>query len=202
MKNQIILIGGGRVFKDMNQAYDYYKNFDIDLVWNTKSWKDWIMWSLEDKYDFIFPKFPTKDNADYTIWKIIFEKYINKITDSNPIFITHSLGTIFILKYLTENGFKIKIKELHLISPIVDNKFQPVDDNENTGTFTFDTFKIKEIEKYCKKIHIWHSTDDTVCSFKNAEFIKQELPKADLHVFSDRNHFSQSTFHELFLHLK
>jgi hypothetical protein len=34
------------------------------------------------------------------------------------------------------------------------------------------------------------------------DIIKQELSEADLHVFSDKNHFSQSTFHELFLHLK
>jgi hypothetical protein len=40
--------------------------------------------------------------------------------------------------------------------------------------------------------------DDEVCLYKNAEFIKKEIPESFLHTFSDKGHFSQSTFFELF----
>ncbi len=198
MKEQIMIIGGGRTYKDRGQLLQNFINFDIDATWNTKSWKDWLMWSLEEKYEFIQFGRPLKDNADYEIWKIVFEKYLVKITSNNLIIITHSLGTIFILKYLVENGFKTKIKQLHLVSPIVSNDFQPVDDVENTGTFTFDISLISKIKNICEEIHIWHSTDDAMCTYKNAEYIKQEIPLATLHTFSDRGHFSQSTFPELY----
>lgn len=194
MKNQIIVIGGGRNYRDREQFLQNYINFDIDATWNTKSWKEWLKWSLEEKYDFIEFARPVKDNADYEIWKIIFEKYLVKLSSQNPILITHSLGTIFILKYLVENGLKTKIKQLHLVSPIVSNHFQPVNDVENTGTFTFDISKIKDIKNICEEIHIWHSTDDTTCLYKNAEYIKEQILESVLHTFSDRGHFSQSTF--------
>ena len=143
-------------------------------------------------------KRPLVDNADYVVWKIMFEKYFVKLNSENLTIVSHSLGTIFILKYLVENGFKTNIKQLHLVSPIVSNDFQPVDDVENTGTFTFDISKISEVKKYVDDLHIWHSTDDTMCIYKNAEYIKQEIPDSTLHTFSDRGHFLQSTFWELF----
>jgi predicted alpha/beta hydrolase family esterase len=108
MKNQIFIIGGGNSFKNKNQAMQYFENFDIDLEWKTKSWKDWLSWSLEDYFEFIQFKRPVQDNSDYEIWKIVFEKYSQKINNLEQIFITHSLGTIFILKYLTENNFPKK----------------------------------------------------------------------------------------------
>jgi predicted alpha/beta hydrolase family esterase len=199
MKEQIIMIGGGRSYKDRESKIGFYKDFfDIDTAPYGKSWKDWLSWSLEDKYEFINFAKPGSDNADYEIWKIVFDKYLSKVTSVNPIFITHSLGTIFILKYLIENGFKSKIKQLHLVAPVVSQDFQPVNDVEDTGTFTFDITKINQIKGICDEVHLWHSTDDDVCLYKNAEYIKEQLPESTLHTFSDRGHFSQSTFLELF----
>ncbi len=198
MKEQLILIGGGRTYRDREQMMQNFINFDIDMEYRTKSWKDWLSWSLEDKYEFITMKRPLVDNADFSVWKIMFEKYFVKLNTENLTIVSHSLGTIFILKYLVENGFNKKIKQLHLVSPIVSNDFQPVDDIEDTATFTFDISKISEIKKYVDDLHIWHSTDDTMCIYKNAEYIKQEIPESTLHTFSDRGHFLQSTFWELF----
>lgn len=198
MKDQIIIIGGGRTYRDKEQMMQNFITFDVDMEYKTRSWKDWLSWSLEDKYEFITMKRPLVDNADYVVWKIMFEKYFVKLNSENLTIVSHSLGTIFILKYLVENGFKTNIKQLHLVSPIVSNDFQPVDDVENTGTFTFDISKISEVKKYVDDLHIWHSTDDTMCIYKNAEYIKQEIPESTLHTFSDRGHFLQSTFWELF----
>jgi predicted alpha/beta hydrolase family esterase len=94
--------------------------------------------------------------------------------------------------------FKTKIKQLHLVSPIVSNDFQPADDPENTGTFTFDYKNISQLEKYCEEIYIWHSKDDEMCSYKNAQYIKEIIPAVKLNVFEDRGHFLQSTFPELY----
>jgi predicted alpha/beta hydrolase family esterase len=203
MKKEGILIGGGETFRDIEHAKKYYSNKDIDVVWGDKFWHAWLMWSLEPKYNFIKPKMPGSDNAHYELWKIIFEKYLNKITQSEIDVVCHSLGTIFLMKYLVENGFKnangnIKIKNLHLVAPIVDNKFQPADDVEDCGTFAFDISKVSEIKKYCENIHIWHSTDDTMCRFANTEYLLEQIPEIILHKFENRSHFLDTTFWELF----
>ena len=139
-----------------------------------------------------------RDNADYEIHKIILDKYFQKFNDQDLIIIAHSLGTIFIMKYLLENGFVKNIKQLHLISSCVANEFQPADDIENTGSFTFEYERVSEITKYCGEIHLWHSMDDTMSSYKNAEYLKEQIPSAYLHTFTDKGHFLQSTFWEIF----
>lgn len=198
MKEQIIVIRGGNTFRDREQALEYFRNKNIDVVWSDKNWKDWLQWSLEDKYEFIIPKMPMCDNADYEIWKIIFQKYLEKLNDKEIILIGYSLGTIFLIKYLLENNFPKKIKQLHLVAPIVSNDFQKENDTEDTGTFTFSISKLKDLENICGEIYVWHSKDDMICDFKNAEFIKQEIPNTKFKVFENRGHFFQSTFLELF----
>jgi predicted alpha/beta hydrolase family esterase len=196
-KPQVLILSGGRSFGDREQLLEFYKNYDITRT-KGRAWKDWLTWTLEDVYEFIFPDFPTRNNADYEIDKMIFEKYFTKFNDKDLIVIAHSLGTIFIMKYLLENRFVKNIKQLHLVSPIVSNYFQPADDVENTGTFTFDYPQVGELKNFCEGIHIWHSIDDTMCAYKNAEYLKEKIPSAHLHTFSNRGHFLQSTFWELF----
>lgn len=196
-KPQILILGGGRSFRDREQLLEFYQNYDISRT-KGKNWKHWLEWSLEDSYEFIFPDFPLRNNADYEIHKIILEKYFQKFNDQDLIIVAHSLGTIFIMKYLLENGFVKNIKQLHLISPIVSNEFQPADDVENTGSFTFEYEIVGEIAKCCEEIHIWHSTDDMICTYKNAEYLKEKIPQANLYTFTNKGHFLQSTFWELF----
>lgn len=196
-KPQVLILGGGRSFRDKEQLLEFYKNYDINRT-KGRSWKDWLMWTLEDRYEFIFPDFPIRDNADYEIHKMILEKYFQKFNNQDLIIIAHSLGTILLLKYLLENGFGKRIKQFHLVASWIANELQPDDDVENTGSFTFEYKRVGEIAQYCEEIHIWHSTDDTMCMYKNAEYLKDKIPTSHLHTFTDRGHFLQSTFLELF----
>ncbi|NOZ43581.1 MAG: hypothetical protein GXP45_00120 [bacterium] len=68
---------------------------------------------------------PNKQRADYHARKIWFEKlfpYINSSKESKLILIGHSLGAIFLAKYLSENTFPKTIDQLHLISSVFDNE--------------------------------------------------------------------------------
>jgi len=196
-KDQILFIGGGMSFGGRVKMENYFKNLDIDVKWG-KSWKDWLAWTLEDTFEFIKFEQPVAENADYGIWKIVFEKYFAKFNNKDLIIISHSLGTIFIIKYLVENGFIKKIKQLHLVAPIVSDDFLPENEVEQTGTFTFDISKISDVRKCVEQIHVWHSTDDAMCMYQNAEYIKEQISESKLHTFQDRGHFIQSTFFELF----
>lgn len=199
-KEHVFAISGGLTFSDDNQMLEFYKKTDIHATYNNKYWMDWLVWSLEDKKNIVKLKMPGFDNANYNVWKIIFEKYLREIDSEKITIVAHSLGTIFILKYLVENN--LKIKNLHLVGSFVSDDFQSNSFDEGSGTFTFDYSKVSEIESRCENIFLWHSTDDTSCTIKNSEYLHEQLPKSKFSRFEDRGHFNGSTFVELFDVLK
>ena len=193
-------ISGGNSFRDESQMHRHYQNFDIDYVHTEKYWMDWMDWILRDVFDCTKLKMVGLDNANYGVWKILFEKYLEKIKEKNLNIVAHSLGTTFILKYLTEND--LKVKSLHIIAPFVADEFQPADFNESTGSFTFDYKNVRSITRKCDNIHIWYSEDDNVCTSKHALYLHEQLPESRLTALKGRGHFNQGTFWELIEDLK
>lgn len=198
---QILMLGGGMSFESREKAITFFSGFDIDYPKKSRSWKDWLAWSLEDTHEMINVQFPCRDNADYELWRIVFEKYLPRLQD-DVIIVAHSLGTIFIMKYLCENKFPMMISQVHLVSPIVADEFQSIDDVEQTGTFSFDYGLVSKIASVVPEIHLWHSRDDDSCDFKNIEYLYLQFPDAVVHEFIDRGHMNQSTFPEMFDHLR
>lgn len=76
-------------------------------------YKNWIPWLKREfskiKLNCIIPNFPSPYKQDYESWSKILKAYldIGYITE-DTIFITHSLGGIFIAKFLIQNKLKIK----------------------------------------------------------------------------------------------
>ncbi len=200
MKPQIIFIGGGTSFRNKEQALAYFADYDIQEKSYT-SWSDWLAWSLGDTYEFIKTNFPVRDNADFDIWSLVFKKYETTFRD-DIVIIAYSLGTIFVLKYLLLQNPHYNIKQIHLISSIVDDKFQHPDDAEGTGTFTLNLSELSQMQDICADITIWHSKDDALCNFENSAFLASVLPNAKIHTFENRGHFFQSTFPELYDNLR
>ena len=90
-------------------------------------YKNWIPWLKKQlskrKSNCIVPNFPTPYKQDYESWSKILKSYfeIGYITE-NTTFITHSLGGIFIVKFLLEN--KIKVKKIITIAGFNNLKFE------------------------------------------------------------------------------
>ena len=196
MKKQILFIRGGETFENKEDFYKYISTVELDPYKERKYWRDWIIWALSENYDQIVPLMPCKQSADYHAWKIWFERHLDYIYDESPILIGHSLGATFLLKYLSENGFTKKISQLHLVAPAVTDERSELY-LEKLATFEFDISKINSIEKLCDEIHLWHSKDDPVVIFENSEIVKKYLPKAEFHIFTDREHFNQPSFPEI-----
>jgi len=56
------------------------------------------------------PIFPKEIDADFNKWKNIMDTYYNKgLINENTIIIAHSIGAVFIPKYLAEKNIKIKL---------------------------------------------------------------------------------------------
>lgn len=193
-KYQIIVFHGGDSFNTYNEYLNDLKNSDIDLNrFKSKKWKNSLGEYLGNKFDVIQPSFPNSSNAKYIEWKIYFEKLL-PLLSKEIILLGHSLGAIFILKYLSENKLNNKkIKGIFLVSTSYPR--------ENMKEFMF-KLDSKNIESQCGNIFMYHSKDDNVVNFKDFEKYKKEFSNVNFRVFKNRGHFNLATFPEIIRDIK
>jgi len=195
-KTQIFIIHGGDTHASYKQYLLYLKKRKIDFKKYQnpqKGWKKTLGEKLGGKFEVILPDMPAKLNAKYPEWKIWFEKFIPHIKP-NAIFIGHSLGGIFLAKYLSENKFPKKIEATFLVAAPYDSK------NRNIGYTLGDFVLPKTLSKFQKqsgKIFICRSINDPIVPFIDANKYKKALPTAQTKVFKNRAHFNQTNFPEI-----
>ncbi|MFA5000872.1 MAG: alpha/beta fold hydrolase [Candidatus Paceibacterota bacterium] len=193
MPTQVVVIHGGDPFETYQDYLTYLKNYRVESIdyFKRKDWKSSLQEKLGDNFDVIAPQMPNKKNARYLEWKIWFDKLIPFLNDG-VILIGHSLGGIFLAKYLAENVFPKKISGVFLVAA-------PFDDSESD--YPLVDFALPEsLEKFSNqvlKIFIYASKDDKVVPFSDFEKYKRALPTATATVFKDRQHFGQLEFPEL-----
>lgn len=193
-KDQIFYVGGGNTFENKEDFYDYLKSYELNPYDKTKRWTRELPVILEDKFDYLKIEMPSKDEADYIAWKIWFEKYLEFLNSKETILIGYSQGGTFLLKYLSENLFPKKIKQIHLVAPFVkEDKIYKY----KLMNFKFDLSNISQISKICDNIHVWYSTDDFLVPFENSEIVIKNINGINVHKFGNRNHFFQEEFPEL-----
>lgn len=190
MKQQIFVIHGGDAFETYEQYIERLRSIDLDLSRATfKGWKQSLPDVLGDDFEVIQPRMPNANNAKYLEWKIWFEKHIPFIQD-DVILIGHSLGGIFLAKYLAEETFPKRIRATLLVAPPFDTSKQTVAD------FAL-KLPLKRLEEQAGKIHLFQSKDDDIVPYANAESYLRELPNTHFISFDDRGHFHAAEFPEL-----
>ena len=203
-KTNIIIIHGGMNFKTYN---DYL--FWLENEWEFEySKKDNVNWKNNDKFlerfskrkfNIVVPKMPNNLNAKYRDWEIVFNKIIKKFS-GDTILIGHSLGGIFLPKFLSENKLSknINLKSTYLIGAPFDNTLP----DEYLGKdFDLKKIDLKLFEKQSKNIFLFFSKDDPIVPFSHMKKFKSILKNSKEVVFSKKGHFNQSDFKELFNHI-
>ena len=197
MKPQVIYFHGGDVFESRSDYLNSLKTKDIERYFlKDKNWEIWTKkMPTKIRADLFCMQMPCSDFAKYKEWKIWFERFLPKFSEELTL-VGWSLGGIFLLKYLSEEGLKNKkLNSLFLIA----SPFDGADDCSDRALEEFVPKKdIKNIEKLTRNIYIYHSKDDFVVPFSQAEKIKQRLQNSTLRAFEDRNHFIVENFKELF----
>jgi hypothetical protein len=200
-KQQVFYIHGGNAFSQYDDFLTYLRTKEIrDLPFSESLavWSQSLVPTLGTDYEVFAPTMPNKQNAKYQEWKIWFERHFEYVHDE-VIMVGWSLGGYFLLKYLVENETPFSIKSLLLLAA----PFEPADGSgEDGGDFVFDTAQVHTIAKRASNITIMHSKDDFVVPFTHAEKLASALPKADLVIFEDKNHFLIEDFPELINKIK
>ena len=197
MRSQVLLIHGGNVFNSYDDYLEFLRSFKPekfeDLV-RGKDWKSNLADDLGDDFEVIQPRMPCGNNAKYLEWKIWFEKFLPFLRDG-IILVGHSLGGSFLLKYLTENKFPVRISQLHLVAAAVSETEEPLDG------FLFSK-DLGNVSRQAEKIYLYHSKDDPVVPFSDCEELAKRLPEAEKVIFANRKHFYGENFPELVARIK
>jgi predicted alpha/beta hydrolase family esterase len=189
---QVIIIHGGTSYAD-------YGNFLNDLA--TKKlyadrftfkpmWKELLQEELGDSYQVLLPSMPNKTNAKYSEWEIWFRHFTEMIEDG-CILIGHSLGAIFLAKYLSENIFPRTIKATILVAA-------PYDDEETEDLTDFKLDGVSDLFKeQAGEVFFFFGSDDPVISAGEIDKYKKDLPEATFSIIPAPDHFVRQDFPEL-----
>lgn len=191
MKHQVIIIHGGDTFDNYDEYLQFLKEFEVDLgMFNSESWKKTLETHLGENFEVLAMQMPNKFNAKYLEWKIWFEKFIPFFKDG-LLLVGHSLGGIFLAKYLAENILPKKILGLFLIAAPY----------ANVDTYSLADFilpeSLEKITEQVSEIFLYQSQDDEVVPFSEVEAYQRQLSKSTLRIFENRGHFNQENFPEL-----
>ena len=194
MKRQIVIIHGGHALDARENLIERLikKPVTIEDFKRKKSWRGNLEETLGDDFEFFFPKMPNKESAKYDEWKTWFEKLTPFINDDVTL-IGHSLGGLFLLKFLSENTFSKKIRALMLVAAPYEGKDKKHALNDN---FFFNN-DLSKVASQAKDVYIFHSEDDHIVPFSDFELYKEKLPQAQATTFNDRGHFNTEEFPEL-----
>lgn len=196
-KQQVIVIGGGETFDTYKEYLSSLKKYKVHPERLTKKgWKDNLQKTLGGTYEVLKLEMPCKLNAKYIEWKIWFEKYI-PFFNREIILVGHSMGGIFIAKYLSENKYPKKVRGTFMVAPPF---------NDHTSRYSLADFtlpkKLTGLEKQGGVITLYQSKDDAVVPHASALMYKNSLPSISVKMFGKKGHFNQATFPEILRDVK
>ena len=189
---QIVVIHGGTTFANYDKYIEFLssKPLRIDRFTYKPMWKELLQEKLGDTYQVLLPSMPNKTNAKYSEWAIWF-KNLENIIDDDCILIGHSLGAIFLAKYLSEHAFSHRIKATILIAAPFDNEV-----GEDLTDFKLDGLSDMFTSQAGKTV-LFFGSNDPVVPFSEIEKYKHELPDAEFNIVPAPDHFVRVDFPEL-----
>jgi len=184
MKKQFLYINGWVPKENFNSYYDFLHTLEFNPYEEKfQSWNKTLWDYLWDDWEYMRSPFRERGYSDYEAWKIMFEKTFQYLRDDVVVW-AGSLGGCFIMKYLYENTFPVKIKRLIFVAAALHDT-----ELERLWTFKLDKEKIPTIVSQVDDIVCYHSTDDHMVPFSDFLQMKEYFPNATFREFNDRGHF-------------
>ena len=189
MKQQVVFIKWWVPTENFGSYYEFLKGREYNPY--EAEFKNWnkILWKqLWDNYEYLRAPIHDSSYADYEAWKIMFEKMLPYLRD-DVILVTTSLGSTFILKYIGENEFPVKIKKLFFVAAAISDT-----PDEKLWSFSFDIDLVySRVARWSEQIYVYHSRDDTLVPFEQWLELHSYFPEAIFREFDTRGHFYLET---------
>jgi len=132
---------------------------------------------------------PNSTNARYEEWAVWFGR-IAEVADDDIILVGHSMGGVFLAKYLSEYDFPKRIRATLLVAaPYEDEAHEDLASFKITGG----------LEKFVHQggdIIFYHGIDDVV-PLSELKLYKKSIPKAETYELSAQDHFVRGKFSEI-----
>lgn len=187
---QILFLHGGNSFDSYEAYIASLKKSEVhyDRILCSQHWREWVATQLPND-DILTPTMPNGYNAQYDEWVIYFEKIVPFLRDDFTL-VGHSLGAMFLAKYLHETVLPTKANKIVLVAGVYGEHA-----GESNGSFTVKS--ASGVERSCDEVHLFHSEDDPVVPYGDLEKFHRDIPSAVIHSFKTRGHFVGSTFPEM-----
>lgn len=189
---QVIVIHGGTTF----EKYDDYlsslatKKINIERLVYKPMWKELLQTNLGPDFQVLTPTMPNKTNARHSEWAAWFEN-LSSVFTHEIILVGHSLGAIFLAKYLSEHTLPIKIKAtIFIAAPYDDESIEDLTDFKITHLSS-------KLTEQAGKLVFFNGMDDPVISITDLEKYKAALPSAEFITLPAPDHFMRVEFPEL-----
>ncbi len=199
---QVIFIHGGTTFFSYESFLENLRTKTVmkeRLLGGVDFWMQRLGESLGPEYEIIAPSMPNKQNAQYGEWSLWFSR-VAEIAEDDCILIGHSMGGIFLPKYLNEHVFPKKIKACILVAaPYNDETVEDLTDFKipSEGSDALGAFS-----RQVDEIVFFHGSDDPVISMEDAGRYKTALPEAEYHTLPAPDHFMRRDFPELIARIR
>jgi len=191
MVSQVVFIHGGETFDSYSEYLEAFSRWVFDPnKGSEKRWKHHLAERISP-VEVLAPTMPNKYNAKYVEWKLWFEKVIPFIKD-DVVLVGHSLGGLFLTKYLSENELPHRITATLIVAA----PHSRYDSDYSLADFVFPE-STQLLMEQGGSITLYHSTDDPIVPFIALEKYKKALPTANVKTFEDRGHFMQEEFPEI-----
>lgn len=198
MKKQVVVIHGGDTYRTREECTAFLKGFEIaDIRYFTeKDWKATLQERLGDGFQVIAPRMPNKDDALYSEWEAWFGKLVSLLNEE-VVLVGHSMGGIFLAKYLSSNHFPRKIRGVFLVAAPFDEK----DTKDVLGDFNL-PLSLDNFAAQSPRTVLYQSSDDPIVPPVDVEKYRKALPSAEAKKFNDRGHFNGKEFPEIITDIK
>lgn len=189
MKQQVVVIHGAGGFVNVDRARfeEGIKNREVTVesLRRKTDWKGELGTALGDRYDVLSPRMPNADDPRYSEWKAWFEKII-PVLENEIIVVGHSLGGLFLAKYLSEYTLPVRIRGLFIVGAPYFGKERKWERGDQGFYLSQDLSHVTEQSEH---IFLYYSEDDFAVPFEDSTHYKSVFPEAVVRTFSDRGHF-------------
>jgi uncharacterized protein len=147
--------------------------------------------ALRGDHDVFCPIMPDSDSPQYLSWRDKLEKQL-KALQGEVMLVGHSLGGSVLLKYLSEEQYRLTVTGLFLAAA----PYWGIDEDWQNDEYVLKKHFSSELVRI-PRIYLYHSRDDDVVPFKHLQHYAQNIPHAAIRELDHCGHYFRSGLPEL-----